>query len=101
MDYQALAVYPSLRKPPKLSSPTKVAKIMNSRGFRESFVVAALLKKKHEYKKFVKDMSVKVKKIFPNLTPAKILLKVKELWKEDIRRKEALSTDDTVHTPSL
>ena len=92
---------PKVASPVKPPSPTKVAKIMNSRGFRESFVVAALLKKKHEYKKFVKDMSVKVKKNFPNLTPAKILLKVKELWKEDIRRKEALSTDESLHTPSL
>jgi hypothetical protein len=85
----------------KHPSPTKVAKIMNSRGFTESFVVAAMLKRKQEYKNFVKDMSVEVKKNFPNLNSARVLLKVKDLWKAHIRRKDALSTDDTVHTPSL
>ena len=92
---------PKVASPVKLPSPTKVAKIMNSRGFTESFVVAAMLKRKQEYKNFVKDMSVEVKKNFPNLNSARVLLKVKDLWKVHIRRKDALSTDDTVHTPSL
>jgi hypothetical protein len=29
------------------------------------------------------------------------LLKVKDLWKEHVRRIDALSKDESVHTPSL
>jgi hypothetical protein len=84
---------------PKVAKVASPAKVVDSR-FTESFIAAAMLKRKEEYQKFVKDMRPKVKKNFPDLPPARVMEKVKELWKTNIRRKDALSTNESVRTPS-
>jgi hypothetical protein len=86
-----------VKKPAKAANATKS---VDSRGFTKSFKAAAMLMRKEEYVKFVKEMRVKVKKNFPDLTPDRVMAKVKDLWKTHIRRKDALSTDESVRTPS-
>jgi len=91
---------PVVKKAAKPAKAASATKSVDSRGFTKSFKAAAMLMRKEEYVKFVKEMRVKVKKNFPDLTPDRVMAKVKDLWKTHIRRKDALSTDESVRTPS-
>jgi hypothetical protein len=78
----------------------KAAKPTQYVNSTESNIAAAILKRKKDYKKFVKEMRVKVKEDFPYLTVAKVMAKVKDLWKTHIRKQDGLSSNASIYTPS-
>jgi len=85
------------------SSPKPVKKAAKPTQYvnsTESNIAAAILKRKKDYKKFVKEMRVKVKEDFPYLTVAKVMAKVKDLWKTHMRKQEGLSSNASIYTPS-
>uniref|UniRef100_A0A6C0LFG6 Protein kinase domain-containing protein n=1 Tax=viral metagenome TaxID=1070528 RepID=A0A6C0LFG6_9ZZZZ len=65
----------------------------------EANIVAAAKKRLAEYKKFVKEMRPKVKSNFPNLNPKKTLAKIEDLYRTFIRRRDGLSSFDSVSIP--
>jgi len=91
---KAASPKPVVKKPVKAAKPTQY---VNS---TESNIAAAILKRKKDYKKFVKEMRVKVKEDFPYLTVAKVMAKVKDLWKTHIRKEQGLSSNASIYTPS-
>jgi hypothetical protein len=86
-----------VKKPAKAANAAKPTQYVNS---TEANIAAAILKRKKDYKKFVKEMRVKVKEEFPFLTVAKVMAKVKDLWKTHMRKQEGLSTNASIYTPS-
>jgi hypothetical protein len=86
-----------VKKPAIAAKPAKPTQYVNS---TESNIAAAILKRKKDYKKFVKEMRVKVKEDFPYLTVAKVMAKVKDLWKTHMRKQEGLSSNASIYTPS-
>ena len=62
-------------------------------------IVAAVKNKLAEYKKFVKDMRPKVKSNFPNLNPKQTNKKIDELYKTFIRRRDGLTSLESVSIP--
>jgi len=65
----------------------------------EANIVAAAKKRLAEYKKFVKEMRPKVKSNFPLLKPKQTNDKIDELYRTLIRRREGLSSMESVSIP--
>jgi len=65
----------------------------------EANIVAAAKKRLAEYKKFVKEMRPKVKSNFPLLKPKQANEKIDELYRTLIRRREGLSSMESVSIP--
>jgi hypothetical protein len=94
------AASPASSPKPVVKKPAIAAKPTQYVNSTESNIAAAILKRKKDYKKFVKEMRVKVKEEFPFLTVAKVMAKVKDLWKTHIRKQNGLSTNASIYTPS-
>ena len=62
-------------------------------------IVVAAKKKEAVYKKFIKEMRPKVKNNFPNLNPKQTKQKIDELYKTFIRRRDGLSSMESVSIP--
>ena len=62
-------------------------------------IAAKATKKLADYKKFVKDMRPKVKSNFPNLNPKQTSKKIDELYKTFIRRRDGLTSLESVSIP--
>ena len=87
---------------PKVAAKAK-AKVQGSPVPRDSSTqanIAAKAKNKlADYNKFVKDMRPKVKSNFPNLNPKQTSKKIDELYKTFIRRRDGLSSLESVSIP--
>jgi hypothetical protein len=88
-------------------APAKVAKAAKGKvhtpvplaSSTEANIVAAAKKRKAEYKKFVNEMRPKVKSNFPLLKPKQTNDKIDELYRTLIRRREGLSSMESVSIP--
>jgi hypothetical protein len=85
-------------------APAKVAKAkvhtpVPHASSTEANIVAAAKKRLAEYKKFVKEMRPKVKSNFPLLKPKQTNDKIDELYRTLIRRREGLSSMESVSIP--
>ena len=90
------------------ASPTNAANPKAAKGAKgtkagisstDANMAAAKKNIEAEYKKFVKEMRPKVKDNFPNLPPKKVVAKIDELYKTFIRRREGLSSFESVSIP--
>ena len=90
-------------KPKVAAKPKAKAKVQGSPVHQDSStqanIVAAVKNKLADYKKFVKDMRPKVKSNFPNLNPKQTSKKIDELYKTFIRRRDGLSSLESVSIP--
>ena len=98
----AKAVTAKAAAKPKVAAKAK-AKVQGSPVPRDSSTqanIAAKAKNKlADYKKFVKDMRPKVKSNFPNLNPKQTSKKIDELYKTFIRRRDGLTSLESVSIP--
>jgi len=86
-------------KAPAKPAKAKVHTPVHHASSTEANIVAAAKKRLAEYKKFVKEMRPKVKSNFPNLNPKQTNEKIDEMYRTFIRRREGLSSMESVSIP--